>query len=195
MSTKLSNLIKQWASELWGYRMMLYDKDGNEIDETHPLPVQQSGSIVALNGWEYKISERHGAVADTQQDITLIEKTIKNTLVQNSGKIPSELATLYCSYILMSIYKIDEIVSRLVYFNKKTSAEADYTMASEKSSAVGVKDTETARERWVIENSTIYREKKDYQYKTYALLNYFEAKQKSLDKIYYLCKSFIGSDS
>ena len=92
----------------------------------------------------------------------------------------------------MAIYKIDEIVSKITYFNKKSSAESDYIMASEKSKAVGVKDTETARERWVIENSTSFKDTKDLQYRTYAILNYFEARQKALDKIYYLCKSFIN---
>jgi hypothetical protein len=124
--------------------------------------------------------------------ITLIEKIIKNTLTKYSGKLPSELAALYCSYILMAIYKIDEITSKIIYFNKKSEAEVEYTMAQEKTKAVVSKESEASRERWVQENSSEYKQKKDYQYKTYSILKYFESKQKSLDKIYYLCKTFIS---
>lgn len=127
--------------------------------------------------------------------ITLIEKILKNTLVKHNGIIPQELAALYCSYVLMAIYKIDEITSKIIYFNKKSESEAEYIMASEKAKAVLTKDSEAARERWVQENSELYRQKKDYQYKTYAVLRYFEAKQKSLEKVYYLCKNFLSDTS
>lgn len=127
--------------------------------------------------------------------ITLIEKTIKNTLVKNKGSIPNEIAALYCSYILMALSKVDEITSKVTYFSKKSEADAKFTMASEKTKAIVTKDSDAGRESWVLSSSDVYKEKISNQHQLYAVLKFFEAKQTSLDKIYYLCKSFVNSST
>jgi len=128
--------------------------------------------------------------------ITVLEKTIKNTLVKNKGSIPKELASLYCSYILLATERIDKLYCQLNYFYKKYEAENNYVMSEQKGRAIiEGRDSEAARERWVEQNSSEYKESKDKVFKMYSIFKLFETRQKSIDKLYYLCKSFISNDS
>ena len=124
--------------------------------------------------------------------VNLLEKTIKKSLIQYAGVLPKPLASLYSTYLLEAIEWMNRELAKANFYEKKIASGVKRAMATEKAQAkINGKDSETARERWVLEQSVIYADAEEASNKAYAFLGYLKSRADSLTKEYYLCYKFL----